>query len=50
VLNGRVAVLKAGVARETENATRRPVIKDELQQSAMVRPRLTASAPARMTP
>jgi len=49
-LSGRVAALKAESVREMQNGSRRPQIKDELQQSVVVRPRLTAQAPARMAP
>jgi len=49
----RASALEAASAREIKNASRRPVIKDELQQSVMVRPRLAAippAAPARSMP
>jgi len=49
----RVAAFEAASAREIKNASRRPVIKDELQQSVVVRPRLLAIRPetqARSTP
>jgi len=50
VLNGRITSLQAATAREAENTIRRPAIKDELQQSVVVRPRLMAQAPARSEP
>jgi transcriptional regulator with XRE-family HTH domain len=50
LLSGRVAALKAESVREAQNGSRRPQIKDELQQSVVVRPRLTAQAPARSVP
>jgi hypothetical protein len=49
----REAVLEAASAREIKNANRRPVIKDELQQSVVVRPRIVAIrpvTPGRSTP
>jgi hypothetical protein len=49
-LDARVAALVATSAREAKNASRRPLIKDELQQSVVVRPRLTAAAPVRTEP
>jgi hypothetical protein len=45
VLSGRVASHQTASARNAENATRRPAITDELQQSVVVRPRLTIAAP-----
>jgi hypothetical protein len=45
-LSGRVAALQAISARDAKNAERRPVIKDELLQSVVVRPRPTAQTPA----
>jgi len=48
-LNMRVKALQATSAREAMNANRRPVIKDDLQQSVVVLPRLTA-APEKVTP
>jgi tetratricopeptide (TPR) repeat protein len=47
-LNTRISVLRATSARDAENASRRPAIKDELALTVVVRPRL--AAPARRTP
>jgi hypothetical protein len=49
-LDARLSTLQATSAREAKNAKRRPTVKDELQQTVVVRPRLTASAPAEVAP
>ena len=41
----RVAVLAGSFGQRSEERDRRPVVKDELQQSVVVRPRLTAATP-----
>jgi tetratricopeptide (TPR) repeat protein len=47
-LSARVSTLRATSTRAAENAMRRPVIKDELTMTVIVRPRLTA--PERRAP
>jgi len=49
-LDARVSVLQATSAKEAKNTSRRPAIKDELQQTVVVRPRLTASASVEVAP
>jgi hypothetical protein len=49
-ISTHLATLTAASAQEAKNASRRPAIKDDLQQSVSVRPRLTAAVPARSAP
>jgi transcriptional regulator with XRE-family HTH domain len=50
ILGGRASALQSAIARDAENTGWRPVIKDELLQSVVVRPRLTGAASARVGP
>jgi len=45
-LDARIAALTEASTREAQNAERRPAIKDDLQLTTIVRPRLTSEAPA----
>jgi hypothetical protein len=49
-ISTHLATLTGASAQEAKNASRRPAIKDDLQQSVVVRPRLTVAAPARTGP
>ena len=42
-IEGRIQVLQYRLTMQQENATRRPVIQKSVEQTVLVRPRLTAS-------